>query len=186
MPKGRKLSPESVAAVAAVVAALIALGVGVWENVQMRRHNRLSVVPHLNFNAELSDGEAPDSLPRGVIWLSNEGVGPAVLEEMSIVLREPSGEERRYASWSEALPAIRRLGLEVPIRAELGSGTMLGVGRRLELLRVTATERGGEEALRSLLDRLVLGVEYSSIYGDAFRASFDASGALETTAAGPL
>lgn len=77
----------------ALITAPIALGVGVWENAQMRAHNRLSVTPRLQLTAEFRNSEA-DAVDQGVIRLTNEGVGPAVVGRVEIGPDVMVGEER--------------------------------------------------------------------------------------------
>lgn len=171
-------SAEMITAISAVIAALIALAVGVWENVEMRRHNRLSVVPHLNFTARVSTADTTD-VGEGVIWLDNEGVGPARLGEFRVLLEDEDGDVHGFDSWGEAIPFIQAGGVRVRTRAEMRPGLMLGAGRRLELIRLEAERESAERILLDLMNRLQVTVAYHSIYEEEFFATFNPAVALE-------
>lgn len=174
MPDDRwKLSAETITAASAVVAALVALWVGIWENAQQRAHNRLSVSPALELVAEVRSSDA-DTVDRAVIRLVNEGVGPAIVEDVRIRVREPGGEEHAYGGWTEAEPALERWGVDVTSRTELGGGTVLGVGREHDLVTFEAEGVGesGQRSFTRLLEQVGVEIVYRSVYEDEYRATF--------------
>lgn len=170
------LSAESITAGTALITALIALGIGVWENVEMRRHNRLSVAPSLTFMAELQSAES-DTLDEATIRLVNEGVGPAIVDEIRISLRDDEQDHPVYHSWEDARPALEQFfDFSMTGRSEIGPGTVLSIGRTLDLVTFE-TPRGQHskpsQSFQSLLDALSITIEYHSIYEDEFRATFN-------------
>jgi hypothetical protein len=172
------LSAESITAAAAVVAALVALAVGVWENAEQRRHNRLSVFPSLDYIAELRvRTEDQDTVRQAVIRIVNEGVGPAVIDEVGIRVRDPAGVEREYRSSEEAEPALEAWGVVVRSRADFGEGAVMGVGRERDLVSFSfPAGRDPQELTRSftrVLEHLRIVIVYHSIYGDPHRAVFE-------------
>lgn len=87
---------QTIANLLTVVVALSAILLSVWEGIENRRHNRLSVLPHLE-PAEADYGSATpieneyfllpskmDSLYAVSYALENSGLGPAVLENILI------------------------------------------------------------------------------------------------------
>lgn len=199
MTRGNRsgVSAETVTAVAAIATALVALAVGVWDNVQTRQHNRLSVIPHLVFVAQLGDvedpGLEPEDDPRegGTLTLRNEGVGPAVVDSVSVHVLGPDSTQLRYASLPEAAQPLERLepGVEILGTTDLGSGSVVASGRDLPLLRFAVAEEAVPDTLASegnalavaLLDRLSIVVHYHSVYGDAYS---DTLGRVRPTARG--
>lgn len=168
------ISAESITAASAVVAALIALAVGVWENVQERRHNRLSVFPSVELVAEVRPAAAPDSVTRASVRLMNNGVGPAIIDTVLLVLRGGDGEERAYTTWEAARPVLDAWGVRLGSRAELGEGTVLGVGNEFRLVTFELPDSVPGAAVRrfdELLHRLGIVVVYRSIYGDVHRST---------------
>lgn len=170
------LSAESVTAASAVVAALIALAVGVWENVQQRRHARMSVFPSIEYVAELRTEET-DSSARGAIRIVNEGVGPAIIDDVRVRVRRLDGSEQVYRTWAEAEEVLGTLGVEITRRAEFGEGSVMGAGRERDLVvfEFEAAERPQQAAERfaRVLDRLGVEIVYRSIYGDEYRATLE-------------
>jgi len=123
------ISSLPVTALVALLTAFVALGVGVWEHVQMREHNRLSVMPRLSITAEFQTIEA-DSVDQGVIGIRSEGVGPAVVDEVEVAIRNRTGAEHRFPSWGEVRAFLEEeLDATLTRRVELGSGVMFGADR---------------------------------------------------------
>lgn len=157
-----KLSPETVTAIAAVVTALIALAVGVWDNVQTRRHNRLSVVPQLVYRVELSD-EQPGEM---AVWLVNEGIGPALVESIDVRFE---GDEPAPTVWAATVERLAEMGYAVT-RTETRTGFMMGAGREVPVLRFEPLPGADSLSARRVLDGLALESPYASVYGDGFVA----------------
>lgn len=170
------MSAESVTAASAVVAALVALAVGIWENAQERQHHRLSVLPALEYVVELRDAEEGGGM-RGIIRTVNEGVGPAVIDRIRLRVRDASGVEREYTSWGEAAPALGPPGVEITGRAEIADGSVVGIGRMRELVTLRFTESDAPadtmERFGRLLERLIITTEYHSVNGDEYVTSLD-------------
>lgn len=191
------ISAETVTAVAAIVTAVVALAVGVWNNIQTRRHNRLSVIPHLVFVAELGDVDEPgddrEGAPRegGTLTLRNEGVGPAVVDSVSVHVLGPDSTQRAHASLPEAAEPLERAqpGVEILGTTDIGSGSVIASGREVPLLRFAVDEGAvpdtlageGADLAVALLDRLTMVVHYHSVYGDAHA---DTLGAVRPAAGG--
>jgi hypothetical protein len=155
----------SAATVTAVVAVLIAL----WDNVQTRSHNRLSVMPYVVLERTQHDSAG---VARGTIEMSNEGVGPAILQRMEIRLADPTGRDTALETWSGAVPILGRYGLRVRGWMEIDSGSALGVQRSAALLRVEAEGDSGRARLQTFLDRARIRLHYNSIYGERQTATF--------------
>ena len=67
------MSPTMIVSWAAVAIAAVALGFSIWQGIEQRRHNRLSVKPTLAYY--VTSGE-PDGRAAGV-YITNVGAGPA-------------------------------------------------------------------------------------------------------------
>ncbi|MEX2473140.1 MAG: hypothetical protein WEA34_13215 [Gemmatimonadota bacterium] len=168
-------STETIVSASAIVAALIALFVGVWENVQERQHNRLSVFPHLELITELATNEEPDSVDRAIIRIINEGVGPAIIDEVRIQVRDQAEDWHIYESWEAAQEPMEGWGVRMRGRVELPEETVMGIGREFSLVTFTApadSPEGPEHPFFQLLDQLGLVITYHSIYGDEYVSTF--------------
>lgn len=152
----------------AIITATIALGVGVWENVQMREHNRLSVTPHLQLTAEFRTVEA-DSVDQGIIRVTNEGVGPAVIDRVEVVVTGPDGEKRHFETWGEARTLLEELyGVALARRVEIGPDVMFGADRTHELAIFEKPTTAETPLFPSLLEHVDLRIAYHSVYGEPF------------------
>ena len=156
--------------------AAIALAVGVWENVQMRAHNRLSVTPHLALTAEFHNADA-DSVGQGIIRVSNEGVGPAVIDRIDVLVTGDDGTQQQFATWGDARLLLEDLlDANLARRVELGDGVMLGVDRSHDLAIFEKSLEADESLFPALLDRLDLRISYHSVYGEPYEADLGGNG----------
>lgn len=73
------MEPDVIAAIASTIIALCALGFTIWQGVQTRRHNRLSVQPHLT-----TWNHSEHNKLLYTIDLINNGIGPALIKNFSI------------------------------------------------------------------------------------------------------
>lgn len=71
-----KLEPSDWISIAAVVIALSAMGVAIWQGYLSRKHNILSVRPRLQVHLDTRNGI--------VLTLQNQGLGPAIVKGFSI------------------------------------------------------------------------------------------------------
>lgn len=134
----------------------------------MREHNRLSVTPHLQLTAEF---RSPDDsqMDQGIIRIANEGVGPAVIEGVDVIVTTEQGDERRFATWGEARPLLEELyGITLSRRVELGSDVMLGADRTEEIAILEKPRTAETSLFPALLDQLDFRIAYRSVYGDSF------------------
>jgi len=161
-------APSTVTAVMAIITACIALGVGVWENVQMRAHNRLSVTPHLQLTAEFRSVD-DETVDQGIIRVVNEGVGPAVIDRVDVVVTGADGATRRFETWGEAEALLEELeGVTLSRRVELGPEVMIGAEGQQEVAIFEKPSTAEESLFPALLERVDFRISYRSVYGEAF------------------
>ena len=67
-----------------ILVALSAIALTVWEGMENRLHNRLSVLPHLQDAGSTMRGGAEDSTYTLTYALANTGLGPAVLQNILV------------------------------------------------------------------------------------------------------
>ncbi|HEX5726542.1 MAG TPA: hypothetical protein VFX98_13795 [Longimicrobiaceae bacterium] len=167
-PRGGGNLGSTVTAAAATFTAVVALAIALWDNVQTRKHNRLSVLPYVVLQRSHYDSSG---LIRGELAMSNEGVGPAILQGLEIGLPTEAGRDTVFTTWGDASPLIRRYGAEIRGWAEVDSGVALGVQRNSMLLRLQAEGDSGAIRINRLLDALRLRLRYASIYGQHAEAT---------------
>ena len=164
---------SAIAAGAATFTAIVAVVIALWDNVQTRKHNRLTVQPYIVIQRVQHDSSG---IGRGEIMLSNEGVGPAILRGLEIRLQLEDGRDTVMTSWGTAAPLIQRRGLLIRGWMEIDSGSALGVQRNGLLLRVQSEGDSASTRIQNLFDALQVRLRYGSVYGDPAEASLDARG----------
>ncbi|HEU0014577.1 MAG TPA: hypothetical protein VFQ45_12880 [Longimicrobium sp.] len=159
---------STIAASAATFTAVVAVVIAVWDNVQTREHNRLSVLPYVVIQrTQQQEGEGGTA----TITMSNEGVGPAILQSVEIRVPTATGRDTVVSEWGAAAPYIQRMGLGIRGWMDVDSGIALGVQRSGVLLRAAAEGDSAMIRVQQLLDGLALRLRYASIYGQRHEAT---------------
>ena len=165
----RRIEPEMIVAVAAVVVGVCALGVSLFQasimreqQAEMRTQRLAEVWPHVEFGTSYN-GESYRLLAM------NSGIGPARIESVRILL-----DERPFTDWSELLGAIAGREAYNFQHSQLG-GRVLPPGEMLESLVVT--EPSLVDSLNARSDGITAEICYCSVYDECwqFRHDFSAS-----------
>ena len=89
--------------------AIISLAVAIWDGIETRNHNRLSVKPYLEFAmlSQTSKNDNSELVSNKVsIEIFNKGLGPAVIKEFQIIIIDKDNVEKIMDSWQPALQSI--------------------------------------------------------------------------------
>ncbi|MGD8495751.1 MAG: hypothetical protein PVF05_06130 [Gemmatimonadales bacterium] len=166
---------NTVTAIAATVTALAALAVAVWDNVQSRSYNRLSVRPLLVLDALRSTTDSKDS---GEFTISNQGVGPAVIRDVRIRYAPTDGtaDTLRFGHWAELAARLRPLGYVVTGWTDLATDRPIGTDHSISLFRFEVARDADADSdqgsdmhdVQSVFDAVALDVVYESVYGERF------------------
>jgi hypothetical protein len=165
------MKPDTIIALAATVIALSAFVVAVWQGVETRIHNRMSVMPRLRIGF-VQSGKEPIRL-----YVLNSGTGPAIIENF-VVRRD--GETIVSPSPEVLSGGLAQLGLAGDFFLRLlYAGDTLSAGETLDIIHIALTEstEAKVDILVSKLRRITIECEYSSIYGTRRHACADALGA---------
>src|SRR5687767_3333578 len=100
----RSATASTIAAASATVAAMAAVVIAMWDNVQSRQHNRLSVLPYVDITLTRTD------YADGALTIENQGTGPAIIQGMTIRVATPHGRDTAFAEWGPAAPLLRASG----------------------------------------------------------------------------
>lgn len=159
-----QLTLDFVVAASAAVIALAALGVSVWQGILTRRHNKLSVTPHLRLDGHLAYDKPIE------ITLENCGIGPAFIEQFVLEL---DGKEILGSRIERVIKLLAALNLEHGVYFfTLGPGDSVKPGDRQVLLSFpdSANNLVENEKIRAVFPRIKFLINYKSIYGDCFTA----------------
>ena len=153
---------------AAELIALSALLLASYQGWAVRRHQRLMVRPHLTIN-HLYQRESPQIL----ITLKNEGLGPAQVEEYSILLDGERVDTSDKSCTVQICKALDMNGTEGG-GSVIDQGEILSVGYQLPLLRFKTSEETDPEfdntKAHEEIRRVQMQVRYKSLYGSKFVA----------------
>lgn len=160
------MTPEFIIAVASIAIALSALAVAIWQGILMRRHNRLSLRPHLSFRQMMSETN-----PQFSLELLNNGIGPAIIKEFQVLLDGEREDHFEAHGWMALLDFI---GLkDRAIGAVCDSEEFLAAGQSLQLIKYESLPAPVDtRELQRALSRIEVHIEYQSVYRNKYRVSF--------------
>jgi hypothetical protein len=146
--------------VASAVIALAALGLTVFEGVQNRQHNRLSLAPRLRIDFVIHQHE---KVAR--ITIANVGLGPAILDSVEMLVDGSPVDASRLANVDSMAESI---GITSSVRfSVVRHGEVLSPSDGpVELLRVgqDAFVDGHWQALNAAFRRIGYRIQYRSLY----------------------
>lgn len=158
-------SASEVIAISAVVVALSAFIVSVWQGISSRKHNRLSVKPLVDIN--LSTGPSGDAS----VALTNSGVGPALLQSFSVLYQN---KKYIFNSTKTHNELFKSIGVDLrQVHWSAGrhlKDAALGVGESIIMLNIEDTSqcRVQTEKMYEAIKTMQFEVEYQSIYGEVY------------------
>lgn len=155
--------------------AFIALYVAIWQGIETRKYNRLSVIPHLDITIV---GKEPES-GKGGIRIINDGVGPAIIKIVKLTWKDNviiDDNESNYMNtkWMR-LHEIFWPNNEIKVRYLYPRpGAYLQSERRIFSLEVVAGEFD-KPGIWCELKHLRLEIIYNDVYENIFRSELNAS-----------
>ncbi len=152
------MKPELIIAGCALVVSVVSLAFALWAQFAQRKHMRLSVRP-------VAAIPVADFENRLAVWLTNKGLGPMRIKSLTVI--NGAGRIRSdLISYMPDLPA----GVEWTNFHGNADGAFLEAGKRVELLVLEGDPnnrafREARDAIRNVLTRLTVRVEYEDFYG---------------------
>ena len=154
------------------IIALSALGLATWQGMEQRRHNRLSVKPHLVFERAVTNHS-----PQVQINLENSGTGPAIIKNFLIYLDDNIVDLSFNTTWTKIAEELYIKGMWGGGKIYL-KGDAIQAGAREKIFEIKTSEQGKDDGhssdrIHKELDRLDIVVEYESVYGEKFIEKFN-------------
>ncbi len=149
-------------AFASAITAIVSLLIGVYQAYLMRRHNRLSVKPHLDLFMDCTESEFRLSV-------RNDGLGPALIISAKIKLNDArydlfkSDEVNRLV---EELAIFNNLNINEINKTTFRGKTSLRSGAELDFIKFSYNANDSEPKFASH-------IEYESMYGERFVCNSD-------------
>lgn len=156
---------EAVAAIASTVIALCALALSIWQGYLSRKHNRISVRPHLTMwnHKYHNDGlYAAD--------IVNNGIGPAIIKCFSIKLDGKKIEGKETEPMVKLLQTLLK-GFEYDSRQSfLSPGYAMAANetRQLVKIRFKGEKKPSPIFIEESFKKADIYIEYESMYGEKF------------------
>jgi len=160
-----KIKAENVTAFAATLTAIAALFIAVWDNVQAREHNRLSVAPRLTVSTTVSNATRS-------ISLRNDGIGPAIIDQMTMRMETADGRIETH-EWQDISPLFLDAGHSISSSWQFSPGDAVGIGKSYALFGASENPDTTAPSLREMVQDLSLRIEYASIYGDPLEVTYN-------------
>ncbi|MFM5750392.1 hypothetical protein ACET6F_06315 [Aeromonas veronii] len=160
------LQASDVIAISSACIAFMSGWITLWQGWLMRRHNILSVTPHIDMVTTLMTGH-----PINLI-ISNHGVGPAIVDEIRFLKSDKSKVELTSYECYELI--FQHVGFElktVPhITRAICCGTPIGAGKEIELFNIAHPDPITHLHLINIVEKMEFEVSYKCIYGKTYVA----------------
>ncbi len=160
-----EISSSDYIAVASAVVAFCALAVSIWQGAITRRHNILSVRPHVELQYVAIRGE-PQKLT-----LRNVGLGPAIGIRVKIVINGISIELDDERSYMNLIVAFDCGGIFTEcVHYSFDAQSALGMGETLEIFNISSSHSADQlwEKFGRAGRKLEVTTEYKDIYGTKY------------------
>ena len=156
---------DRILSVCAIVTAVAAVAVSVYEAHIDRQHARISVCPYVSQNNSMPDIHGP--FHRRV---QNAGIGPALVRGFEVRV-----DGRPMQTWPQA---IRALTAQPPPPGQtygsVGDGTVLVPGQTAEILTIPGGPAAVAFYVQTMKGRLSTRVCYCSLYGECWLSDSEA------------
>ena len=156
--------PVRLQAFVTLLIAFAAIALTIWEGVENRRHNRLSVQPRLGAAIDTGRDTAGEYVRMAI---ESTGLGPAVIKTFRVYFDGVAQDTVTAAGtipWQNAIDAFSANGTNINAHG-LGTGYYIPAGRQqilFEARRHTASDNG--PTLTDILRRFALQICYCSVY----------------------
>lgn len=162
---------EKVISLSAIATALAALFVAVWQGIETRNHNRMSVIPKLSINRKsYTDVSSVTKGAEPGFSVVNNGTGPAIIKEVRIFITDSLGKEKMYNDWSNAFSKDNlNMSADMVRCYNFHSGEALREGHSERLLFMVP---GDQDRLDKFNNEFLkirrIEIDYESIYKEKF------------------
>jgi hypothetical protein len=146
--------------ICAFIVSFCALGLSVWQAYIGRRHNRLSVRPHLQIHHSIEKN-------RRIMMLKNCGIGPAILTKMELLTPLPIIANLK--NWEHYLKSIGFVGHMETYYIQ-GEVDVLSAGQEKCILKLNITDLPEQslQAVHDKLNTLQIRFDCKSMYNQKF------------------
>lgn len=169
--KNKKILVDYVVPFLALVIAVFAFFVSIWEGYENRTHNRLIVTPILSIDEKMTNS-SPTFL--GII-LTNQGYGPAIINSFDVYYKGKKIDEKGDRIWEIIYNSHFSTPLTFVIEwNSFQQNMVVGMGEEKVLWgeRVEQQSEYDKELANSISD-ISIKIKYSSVYGMKYETEFN-------------
>jgi hypothetical protein len=148
---------DRITSVSAIIAAIAAVLVAVYETRINREYQRISVWPRLQQSNSFVPGEPY------LRTVSNVGVGPALIGSVQVSV---DGVPRR--TWGEIIQALVGKPVRGHVYSSLNAGAVVLPGKDITVLQLPAGDEAKLFWEQTQTPRLSIQICYSSLYGESW------------------
>ena len=156
---------QIVTAIATSITAIAALALAIYEGIQNRKHNRLSLKPVLVL--DITKDRSPTTLSASIV---NTGLGPAKIKKMRLFVSGKEVKDNLEENFQIAIEErLVKLNAQKVSTSELSSGYVIRASQECPVAYVKLQEREPctVKQLEERLDDIDFVIEYESFYGEA-------------------
>lgn len=158
------LKTDNIIAATSAFVAVLALGLTIWQGTLTRKHNRLSVRPHLVI-------ETDSGVHEFEVKLTNNGLGPALIKRINVVVDgKPSSQDKESRFESLLKSLFENIDSEVET-TEFGDNYVMAEKESVKIMKITFTgnNKPDPSAIKARLNSADLLIEYESFYNEPFK-----------------
>ena len=170
----KRLNPEMLVGLSAVIIGVCALGVSLYETSLMREEQRAAVMPLLELarSYNLPGPDDPESRSRLLIHAENVGIGPALVQDFRV-----SVDGKNFETWGKAFGEIIGRTEEVLYGQSSINGRTIPPGRSVTMFELNNTELTRE--ILAGFGRLDFEACFCSIFDECWKTSYSRFGTSE-------
>jgi hypothetical protein len=160
-----KISADTILSVSAIIIAFTSICISIWEGMETRNHNRLSVRPKL----EVFFNGGKDSFGYNVI---NSGLGPAIITKMKISIDGNKINSAGFSGFDEFINKLDLKGIDLSHSAiDSGITIIAGSSKIIIGCKFDKTDNR-DKLLTNIFKRVSIALGYVSMYNEYFKCNF--------------
>jgi len=162
-----KISTDTVIACCATFIALCALSVSIWQCIETRRHNKLSVRPYLSIRVMISK-----QAPYMGIQIENNGIGPAIIKKCILFIDKTPFVIDTNEAFVKVFTDAQIFDKKISFLT-LMDGTVIKEGQSVSFISYPEENQtdDGMKKFKERLSHLRIKIIYESIYKEKFEVT---------------
>lgn len=156
--------------VCAIIIAIVTVIVSIWQGIVMRKHNRLSVTPHIRIDGEFNMN--PDKDNKYI--LINSGIGPAVIMSIQIIIDGKILPEEGFSMFRSVFKLLNLVYDEATTWLP-NKNDIIAPGEKFDMISICYGKNyvTTKEAIQNAIQRMGFVIKYKSIYGQEFSTQYE-------------